>query len=108
VNHGPGQQGDSGVQVTVDPPRGGQPAGQPEDLAGRLPIISDGMPTPPMTSFAASKSFSMSVDVISAQDVTLAGGASLNGGIILTVVVVDNALKGCMASEEMKKDLQER
>jgi hypothetical protein len=60
-----------------------------------------------MTSFAASKS-SMSVDVISAQDMTLAGGASLNGGIILMVVVVDNALKGCMASEEMKKDLQER
>jgi hypothetical protein len=39
---------------------------------------------------------------------TLAGGTSLNGGIILTVAVVDRALKGSMALEEMKKALEEK
>jgi hypothetical protein len=56
-----------------------------------------------MTSFAASKAFSKSVDVTSAHDGTLAGGASLNGGIILMAAVVDRTLKGSKAGEEMKK-----
>jgi hypothetical protein len=66
------------------------------------------MPAPPMTSFAASKAFSKSVDVTSAHDVTLVGGASFNGGIILAATVVDMALKGSMAREEMKKALEEK
>jgi hypothetical protein len=61
-----------------------------------------------MTSFAASKAFFKSVDVSSAHDVTLARGASLNGGNILAVAAVDRALKGSMAREEMKKALEEK
>jgi hypothetical protein len=41
-------------------------------------------------------------------DVTLAGGASLNGGIILTVATLDRALKGSMARNEMKYALEEK
>jgi hypothetical protein len=52
--------------------------------------------------------FSKSVDATSAHDATLAGGASLNRGIILTAVAVDRALKGSMAREEMKKALEEK
>jgi hypothetical protein len=61
-----------------------------------------------MTSFTLSKAFYKSVEVTSAHDVTLAGGASLNGGIILAAVVVDRALKGSMAREKMKKALKEK
>jgi hypothetical protein len=61
-----------------------------------------------MTSFATSKAFSKSVDATSAHDATLAGGASLNRGIILTAAVVDRAFKGSMAREEMKKALEEK
>jgi hypothetical protein len=61
-----------------------------------------------MMSFTTSKAFSKSVDVTSAHDVTLVGGASLNGGIILAAVAGDRALKGSMAREEMKKALEEK
>jgi hypothetical protein len=61
-----------------------------------------------MTSFTASKAFSKSVDATSAHDVNLVGPASLNRGIILAVAVVDRALKGSKAREEMKKALEEK
>jgi hypothetical protein len=82
--------------------------GRPGDLAGRLTIIADGMPAPPVTSFAASKAFSKSVDVTSAHDATLAGDASLKGGIMLTAAAVDKVLKGSMTREEMSKALEEK
>jgi hypothetical protein len=47
-----------------------------------------------MTSIVVSKAFSKSVDATSAHDMTLVGGTSLNGGIILTAAVMDKALKG--------------
>jgi hypothetical protein len=83
-------------------------ADQQGDLADRLLIIADGALAPLMTSFAASKAFSKSVDVTSAHDGTLVGGASLNGGIILMAAVVDRTLKGSKAGEEMKKALEEK
>jgi hypothetical protein len=98
----------------ADPPRGGgvnRPptvASQLGDLTGCLPIIISGAAALPMTSFVASKAFSKLVDVTSAHDVTLAGGASLNVGIILVAAAVDRALKGSMAREEMKKALEEK
>jgi hypothetical protein len=61
------------------------------------------MPAPLVTSFTASKVLSRSVDVTKAHDMTLAGGASFNGGIFLVAVVVDRALKGSMAGERMNK-----
>jgi hypothetical protein len=61
-----------------------------------------------MTFFAASKAFSKSIDATSAHDATLAGGASLNEGIILTAAAVNKALKGSMSREEMKKALEEK
>jgi hypothetical protein len=67
---------------------------QPGELAGRPAIFADVTLAPPVTSFAASKALSRSVDATKAHDMTLAGGASLNGGIFLVVVVVDKALKG--------------
>jgi hypothetical protein len=73
------------------------------ELAGRLTIFTDGAPAPPLTSLAASKSFSRFVDVTKAHDVTLAGGASFNDGIFLAAVAVDRALKGSMAGERMNK-----
>jgi hypothetical protein len=36
-------------------------------------------------------------------DITLAGGASFNGGIFLAAAAVDRALKGSMAGERMNK-----
>jgi hypothetical protein len=56
-----------------------------------------------VTSFAASRVFSRSVDVTKAHDMTLAGGASFNGGIFLAVAVVDRALKGSMVGERINK-----
>jgi hypothetical protein len=61
-----------------------------------------------MTSFAASKAFSKSVNPTTTHNATLAGGASLNGGIILALAAVDRALEGSMAREEMKKSLKEK
>jgi hypothetical protein len=56
-----------------------------------------------VTSFAASRVFSRSVDVTKAHDMTLAGGDSFNGGIFLAVTVVDRALNGSMAGERINK-----
>jgi hypothetical protein len=66
-------------------------------------IFIDGVPTPPVTSLVASKSFSRSVDVTKAHDMTMAGGASFNGGICLVATAVDRALMGSMAGERMNK-----
>jgi hypothetical protein len=70
---------------------------------GQLAIFTDGMTAHLVTSFATSRVFSRSVDVTKAHDMTLAGGASLNSGIFLAVVVVDRALKGAMAGERINK-----
>jgi hypothetical protein len=75
-------------------------------LASRSAIFADGMSTPPVTSFAASKSFSRSIDVTKAHCMTLAGGVSFNGGIFRAVAAVDRALKGSMAGERMNKNLE--
>jgi hypothetical protein len=56
-----------------------------------------------VTSFVASKALSRSVDATKAHNMTLVGGASLNGGIILAVAAVDKALKGSMVGERMNK-----
>jgi hypothetical protein len=72
-------------------------------MAGRLAIFTDGALTPPVTSFAASKSFSRSFNVTKVHDMTLVSGASFNGGIFLVVAVVDRALKGSMAGERVNK-----
>jgi hypothetical protein len=52
-------------------------------------IFVGGTPAPPFASFAASKVLSRSVDVTKAHDMTLVGGASLNGGISLVAAAVD-------------------
>jgi hypothetical protein len=66
-------------------------------------IFTNGTPTPLVTSFAASKSFSSSIDATKAHDMTLAGGASFNGGIFLAVAAVDRALKGSKVGQRMNK-----
>jgi hypothetical protein len=73
---------------------------------GRLAIFTDGAPAPLLTSFVASRVFSSSVDVTKAHDMTLAGGASFNGGIFLAAVAVDRALKGSMVGERMNKSFR--
>jgi hypothetical protein len=73
------------------------------ELVNRPAIFVDGAPAPSVTSFAASKSFSRSVDVTKAHDMTLVGGASFNGWIFLAATTVDRALKGSMAGERMNK-----
>jgi hypothetical protein len=78
-------------------------ASQLGELVGRPVIFADGMPAPPVTSLAASKSFYRSVDAINAHDMTLVGDASFNGGIFLAVVAVDRELKGSMVGERMNK-----
>jgi hypothetical protein len=70
---------------------------------GRPAIYADGAPAPPVTSLAASKSFSRSIDATTAHDMTLVGGASFNGGIFLAAVAMDRALKGSMVGERMNK-----
>jgi hypothetical protein len=72
-------------------------------MAGRSAIFADGALAPPVTSFAASKSFCRSVDVINAHDMTLVGDVSFNSGIFLATVVVDKALKGSMVGERINK-----
>jgi hypothetical protein len=78
-------------------------AGQPGELAVRPAIFTDVTPAPPVTSFAASKSFYRSIDATKAHDMTLAGDASFNGGIFLATATMDRALKGSMAGERMIK-----
>jgi hypothetical protein len=78
-------------------------ASWPRELAGQPAIFADGTPSPPVTFFTASKALSRSVDATKAHNMTLAGGASLNGGIFLVVAAVDKVLKGSMAGERMNK-----
>jgi hypothetical protein len=78
-------------------------AGRPGELVGWLATLTDGMPTLLVTSLAASKSFSRSVDATKAHDMTLAGGASFNSGIFLATAAVDRALKESMERERMNK-----
>jgi hypothetical protein len=66
-------------------------------LAGRSAIFTDGMPAPPVTSFAASRVFTK------AHDMTLVGGASFNGGIFLAAATVDRALKVSMVGDRMNQ-----
>jgi hypothetical protein len=73
------------------------------ELAGRPAIFTDGALAPPVTSFAASKSFSRSINVTKSHDMTLAGDASFNGVIFLMAATVDRALKLSMAGERMNK-----
>jgi hypothetical protein len=70
---------------------------------GRSAIFTDGALAPLVTSLAASKSFSRSVDVTKAHDMSLVGGASFNGGIFHAAAAVNRALKGSMVGERMKK-----
>jgi hypothetical protein len=70
---------------------------------GRLAIFTYGVSAPPVTSFTASRVFSRSVDATKAHDMTLAVGASFNGGIFHATAVVDRALKGSMARERINK-----
>jgi hypothetical protein len=78
-------------------------ASRPGNMAGQPAIFADGAPAPPVASFAASKSFCRSVNVMKAHDMTFAGNASFNGGILLVVAEVDRTLKGSMAGERMNK-----
>jgi hypothetical protein len=78
-------------------------ADRPGELAGRPAIFADITPAPLVTSLIASRSFSRSVDVTKAHDITVVGGASLNGGIFLAVAAVDKALKGSMVGVRMTK-----
>jgi hypothetical protein len=110
VFHDLGYKGNLGTLVVTSPPHGGGGSdwpqtmvGQPGELASRLTIFTDGVSAPLVTSFTASKSFSRSFDATKAHDMTMAGGASSNGGIFLAVVAVDSRLKGSMAVERMNK-----
>jgi hypothetical protein len=78
-------------------------AGQLAVLAGWPTILADSTPAPLVTTFTTSRVFSRSVDVTKAHDMTLAGGASFNGGIFLATAAVDRALKGSIAGERMNK-----
>jgi hypothetical protein len=77
--------------------------GWPGELAGRPAIFTDGGPAPLVTSFTALRAFSRFVDATKAHDLTLARGASFNGGIFLVAAAVDRAWKGSMAGERMNK-----
>jgi hypothetical protein len=110
--HGLRYKGNLGALVMAGPPHGGGGGGgewpqtmadRPGELAGRPTIFTDGTLAPPLTSLVASKSFSRSVDATKAHDMTMAGGASFNGGIFLAEAVVDRALKGSMVGERMNK-----
>jgi hypothetical protein len=71
-------------------------------------IFADGTLAPLVTSFAASRVFSSSVDATKAHNMTLAGGASFNDGIFLAAAAVDKALKGSMVGKRMNKSLEEK
>jgi hypothetical protein len=105
VFHDLGYRGDLGMLVVVGPHHVG-PIDHKPWRAGWPAIFTDGEPASPVTSFAASKSFYRSIDVINTHDMTLAGDASFNGGIFLEAVVVDRALKGSMAGERMNKSFR--
>jgi hypothetical protein len=78
----------------------------PGELAGQPAIFANGTLAPPVISFAASKSFSRSGDATKEHDMTLADGASFNGGIFLVMAAVDRALKGSMVGERMNKSFE--
>jgi hypothetical protein len=102
-------KGNHGALVVTSPHYGGwgkwpqTMAGRLGELVGRPAIFADGAPAPPVTSFAASKSFSRSIDVTKAHNMTLVGDASFNSGIFLAAAAVDRALKGSMARERMNR-----
>jgi hypothetical protein len=73
------------------------------ELAGRPTLFDDDTLAPLVNSFAASKSFSRSVDSTKAHDMTLVGGASFNDVIFLVAAAVDRALKGSLVGERMNK-----
>jgi hypothetical protein len=77
--------------------------GRPGELAGQQAILADAVTALSVTSFIASRVFSRSVNVTKAHNMTLAGGASFNGGIFLAVAVVDRALKGSVAGERINR-----
>jgi hypothetical protein len=81
-------------------------AGRLGELVGQPAIFNNGTPAPLVTSLEASKYFCRSVDVTKAHDMTLAGGASFNGGIFLMAAALDRALKGSMAGERMNKSFR--
>jgi hypothetical protein len=97
--HDLGYKGNLGALVVTDPYHGGRMATN----HGWSAIFADGTPAPPVTSFAASKIFSRSVDATKAHDMTSVDGASFNGGTFLAAAAVDRALKGSMAGERMNK-----
>jgi hypothetical protein len=66
-------------------------------------LFANGTLAPPGTSLVASKALSMSVNVTKEHNMTMVGGASLNGGIFLAAAAVGKALKGSMAGERMNK-----
>jgi hypothetical protein len=106
--HGLRYKGNLGALVMADPHHGGPnghkpwPAGQ-----GSWPaIFADVSLALPVTSLAASKSFSRSIDATNAHDMTMAGGASFNGGIFLVAAAVDRALKGSMVGERINKSFR--
>jgi H+/Cl- antiporter ClcA len=70
---------------------------------GRSAIFADGELAPLVTTLAASKSFSRSIEVTKPHDMTLAGGAYFSGGIFLAAAAVGRALKGSMVGERMNK-----
>jgi hypothetical protein len=72
-------------------------------MVDRPAIFTDGALAPPVTSFAASKSFCRSVDVTKANDMTLAGDASFSGGFFRAAAAMDRALKGSRAGDMMNK-----
>jgi hypothetical protein len=78
-------------------------ANWPWELVGRPSIFANGTSAPPVTSFAASKSFSRSIDAINAHVMTLAGDASINSGIFLAVAAMDRVLKRSMVGVRMNK-----
>jgi hypothetical protein len=102
VFHGLGYKENLGELVLACPPHGGGLNGH-KKMAGQPAIFADGAPAPPVISLASSKNFSRFVNVIKAQDMTLAGGASFNDGIFFAAAVVDRALMGSMAEERMNK-----
>jgi hypothetical protein len=61
------------------------------------------VPAPPVTSFIASKALSRSANATKAHNMTLVGGAPVNGGIFLVATAVDKTLKGSMTGERMNK-----
>jgi hypothetical protein len=97
--------------VVIGPHHGGTDwpqamAGRPGELTDRAAILADGALAPSETSFTASRVFSRSVDATKAHDITLAGGASFNGGIFLAAAVVHRELKGSMIGERINKSFR--